>query len=67
MPTLHVVAGPDGCGKSTLTRTTWFRGIEVIDPGAIAGDTMAGYPASAAREVLRRRRAAVAEGGALVV
>jgi len=33
MPTLHVVAGPNGCGKSTLTRTTWFSGVEVIDPG----------------------------------
>ena len=34
MPTLYVVAGPNGCGKSTLTRTTWFRGVEVIDPEA---------------------------------
>jgi len=67
MPTLHVVAGPNGCGKSTLTRTTWFRGIEVIDPDAIAGDTMAGYSAWAAREALRRRRAAVSEGGTLAV
>ena len=67
MPTLHVVAGPNGCGKSTLTRTTWFRGIEVIDPDAIAGDTMAGCPAWAAREVLRRRQAAVAEGETLAV
>ncbi len=67
MPTLHVVAGPNGCGKSTLTRTTWFRGIEVIDPDAIAGDTMAGYPAWAAREVLRRRQAALSEGGTLAV
>ena len=67
MPTLHVVAGPNGCGKSTLTRTTWFRGIEVIDPDAIVGDTMAGYPAWAARELLRRRQAAVAEGGTLAV
>lgn len=67
MPTLHVVAGPDGCGKSTLTRTTWFRGTEVIDPVAITGDTMASYPAWAAREVLRRQQAAVAEGGTLAV
>ena len=66
MPTLHVVAGPNGCGKSTLTRTTWFRGLEVIDPDAIARDNMAGYPAWAAREALRRRRAAVAAGRTLV-
>ena len=29
MPTLHVVAGPNGCGESTPTRTTWFSGVEV--------------------------------------
>ena len=67
MPTLHVVAGPNGCGKSTLTRTTWFRGIEVIDPVAITDDTMASYPAWAAREVLQRQQAVVAEGGTLAV
>ena len=67
MPTLHLVAGPNGCGKSTLTRTTWFSGVEVIDPDAIARDTMAGDPARAAREALRRRRAAVAADRPLVV
>jgi len=67
MPTLHVVAGPDGCGKSTLARTTWFRGFKAIDPDAIAGDTMTGYPAWAAREVLQRRWAAVSEGRTLAV
>ena len=67
MPTLYVVAGPNGCGKSTLTRTTWFSGVEVIDPDAIARDTMAGNPGQAAREALRRRRAAVAAGRTLVV
>ena len=45
MPTLYVVAGPNGCGKSTLTRTTWFRGVEVMDPDALTRDLMAGYPA----------------------
>ena len=57
MPTLIVVAGPNGCGKSTLTRTPWFSGVEVIDPDAIAGT-----PGPAAREALRRRRTAIAEG-----
>ena len=42
MPTLYVVAGPNGSGKSTLTRTMWFSGVEVIDPDAIARDTLAG-------------------------
>ena len=67
MPTLHVVAGPNGCGKSTLTRTTWFSGVEVIDPDAIARDTMAGNPAEAARSALRRRQAALTAGKTLVV
>ena len=67
MPTLHVVAGPNGCGKSTLTRTTWFRGVEVIDPNAIARDNMAGYPAWAVREALRRRQSVDAAGRTLVV
>ena len=62
MPTLVVVAGPNGCGKSTLTRTPWFSGIEVIDPDAIA-DT----PGPAAREALRRRRRAISEGRTLAV
>ena len=67
MPTLHVVAGPNGCGKSTLTRITWFSGVEVIDPDAIARDTMAGNPAEAARSALRRRQAALTAGKTLVV
>ena len=67
MPTLYEVAGPNGCGKSTLTRTTWFSGVEVIDPDAIARDTMAANPGQAAHEALRRRRAAVAAGGTPVV
>ena len=62
MQTLVVVAGPNGCGKSTLTRTPWFHGIEVIDPDAIA-DT----PGPAARKALRRRRKAIAEGRTLAV
>lgn len=56
MPTLFVVAGPNGCGKSTLTRTKWFTGVEVIDPDAIARSMAPGAPARAAREALRQRR-----------
>ena len=67
MPALHVVAGPNGCGKSTLTRTTWFSGVEVIDPDAVARGTMAGNPSEAARSALRRRQAALAAGKTLVV
>ena len=32
MPTLYVVAGPNGCGKSTLTRTAWLREFDITDP-----------------------------------
>ena len=42
MPTLHVVAGPNGCGKSTLTRTTWLSGLDIIDPDAIARRRLVG-------------------------
>ena len=59
MPTLYVVAGPNGCDKSTLTRTTWFSEVEVIDPDAIALGLAPASPGQAAREALRRRRAAL--------
>ena len=62
MPTLYVVAGPNGCGKSTLTRTTLFGAIDVIDPDAIFRDLVADHPGQAAREALRRRRVAVRTG-----
>lgn len=35
MPRLYVVAGPNGCGKSTLTRTSHFSNTVIIDPDAI--------------------------------
>ena len=59
MPTLYVVAGPNGCGKSTLTRTAWLRDLDVIDPDAFARVTAFARPAAAAREALMRRRAAL--------
>ena len=62
MPTLVVVAGPNGCGKSTLTRTKWFRGVEVIDPDAIARGAEGDSLAQAGREAVRRRREALAAG-----
>ena len=62
MPTLFVVAGPNGCGKSSLTRTTWFTGVQVIDPDAIARGMTPGAPGQAAREALRQRRAALRAG-----
>ena len=62
MPILVVVAGPNGCGKSTLTSMSGFRGLDIIDPDAIARAMTAGGPGQAAREALRRRRAALGAG-----
>ena len=53
MPTLLVVAGPNRCGKSTLTRTSGFSGFEVIDHDSIARSMS---PGKATREALRRGR-----------
>lgn len=39
-----------------------FRGLKIIDPDAIARDLIAGDFGQAAREALRRRQAALAEG-----
>ena len=62
VPTLYVMAGPNGCGKSTLTRTTWFGDVDVIDPDAISQRLVSEHPGQAAREALRRRRAALSAG-----
>ena len=62
MPTLHVVAGPNGCGKSTLTRMSGFSLVDVIDPDAIRQGDASGNAAQAAREALRRRQGALIAG-----
>ncbi len=49
MPTLHVVAGPNGCGKSTLTRMNGFGELDPIDPDKILNDMVSGTSAQAAR------------------
>jgi len=67
VPTVLVVAGPNGCGKSTLTRMSGFRGLEIIDPDAIARSMTSGNPAHAVREALRRRRDALAAGRSRLV
>lgn len=36
VPTRFVLAGPNACGKSTLTATGLLEGIKTIDPDAIA-------------------------------
>ena len=62
MLVLHVVAGPNGCGKSTLTRMSGFSALDVIDPDAIRLRMATGNSRQAAREALRRRRNALVAG-----
>ena len=69
-PTFYVVAGPNGCGKSTFIRNR-FRDLRVIDPDAIARRIDPNAPEDAAtlagREAVLERRAAVAAGESFVV
>ncbi|MCY4228761.1 MAG: zeta toxin family protein [Gammaproteobacteria bacterium] len=60
MPTLYVIAGPNGCGKSTLTRTEYFGNTLIIDPDAIARRQSDGHSIRGpARMALMQRRAAL--------
>ena len=61
MPTLAVIAGPNGCGKSTLTRSVDFEGRDcLLDADTIARSLNPLNPPAAAiaagRDVLRRTR-----------
>ena len=61
MPTLTVIAGPNGGGKSTLTAAVNFEGrANLIDPDEIAHRSSSSYSlradAAAAREALIRCR-----------
>jgi predicted ABC-type ATPase len=54
-----VIAGPNGCGKSTITRSADFEGRDrLLDPDAIARSLNVQNPRAAAiaagREVLQR-------------
>ena len=68
--TLYVVAGPNGCGKSTFIQSR-FHGLRVIDPDAIARriapDSPDGAAIVAGREAIRERRAAIVAGESFVV
>lgn len=65
-PTLAVIAGSNGAGKSTLTAAVRApHGVPVLDPDAIARALNPGAPErvaiQAARDVLARQRAYIAE------
>lgn len=66
MPTLQVVAGPNGSRKSTLTRSARFGTTRVIDPDAIARELGRndgkGISMASGREAARQRRVALARG-----
>ena len=60
MPILYVIAGPNGCGKSTLTRTKYFGNTLIIDPDAIARHQSDNYDIQAsARIALTQRHVAL--------
>jgi predicted ABC-type ATPase len=59
VPVLTLIAGPNGCGKSTLTKSMEIEGRErLLDPDAVARDLNPSAPSMAAvaagREVLKR-------------
>ena len=67
MPVLTIIAGPNGCGKSTLTRSLAFPGKDnLFDPDAIAKGIAPGDPAgvalTAGRLALERRSECLANG-----
>ena len=64
-PSLVIVAGPNGVGKSTLTRTLREK-IPVIDPDRIAAETGLS-PVSAGKEALRLLRAHIRRRCSVIV
>jgi len=72
VPILTVIAGPNGCGKSTITRNVTIEGLDrLLDPDAIARDLNPTNPSSAAvaagREVLKRTARYFSEGVNFVI
>ena len=69
-PTLYVVAGPNGCGKSTFTKSR-FRALSVIDPDAIARrlapETLTDVAGAAGREAILEQRRAIKNGQSFAV
>lgn len=66
LPTLMLVAGPNGCGKSTLARMVEFGELqEIDDPDDAIERGMS--PSEAARETLRQRRRALLERQSFLV
>jgi predicted ABC-type ATPase len=65
--TLHVIAGPNGSRKSTLTESLGLRGA-VLDPNRIASEgARTGTPLSAGKSMQRQIAAATRRGGSFGV
>ena len=71
MPTLHIVAGPNGARESALARSRRFGEVQAIDPDAIAHRISPDDPESASvaagREAAREQFAGIAGGRTPVV
>ena len=72
MPTFTVIAGPNGCGKSTLSRFVDFEGRDLLlDPDAIATQLNPLNPSAAAiaaaKHVLNRTAAYLNQGASFAV
>ena len=72
-PILTVIAGANGCGKTTLTLsgTEFLKAVPVLDPDAIAktlqSETPSAFPIAAARQVLKSAREHIARAESFAV
>ena len=71
-PTLTLIAGANGCGKTTLTSDVqFFHEVPLLDPDAIGkmlqSTTPSGFPVAAARRVLKSAKEHIAKAESFAV